>query len=340
MKLSDISVVRRIVEEEDRRKVDRPCRVNEFRIRAKKIGDRNQFALEFKDDTFPMSDWAASQLLQTRLGIPYRFATERCDPGLAEEISERLRSQEQPRAILVRMKREKSGLRVRAVLPGSYHRFDNLDFLDIAEPVADQLDFRAERYRLDEMTFSVRLLSPEAVNAGTTERRDPHHFGVALLNSEVGYLDPQGEVTVVREICSNGLLGISGEPFFRHRRSALAGMSKERLADRFRRGLDEGLQSREEVIETIRNSREASPGTGRGPEVVRIAHRALRLPPRNLPVALEAHTQEVEGGAATAFTVASSLTRAARHLSIEDAIRYERAAWNYLRWRTGGSDRN
>ncbi len=334
LKLMDFSEVSEEVEMEARRMVDEPTRLDKLSVRVSREGERNVFDLEIDGGPAArMSDWASLQFFQKRLGIPLEFLGGRCGTGLAQEIVDQFMAAQPPRALLVRLVREKRGLRVRAVLPASYARFDNPDMLGLAREVADETGLKVEHFRLEPEAFYCRLILPEAVDAGAEGCPDPHHFGIFLRNSEVGFGAPEAHFTVVRQICRNGALGITEEPLMRLHTSSLHGVRRERLVRRFREGIEDGLRRRDAVVEAIRRARRTKVKAQDISKALRSIHREHGLSLRNLEIVREAYHRELrEGGygEATVFTISSALNRAAQHLPGEEAIRYETAAWRYL----------
>ena len=334
MKLKDFTEVAELVRMEARRMQDEPTRLDKVSVQVHHDGARNRFHLSIEDGVEArMSEWAALQLFQKRLGIPYEFLRERCSPALAQQIIDHFKGAEQPRALLVRLVKGREGLRVRAVLPASFARFDNTDLLDVAREVADGAGLKVEHFRVDAESFYCRLLFPQAVDAGTEGRPDPHHFGVFLRNSEVGMGVPEAQFTVVRQVCGNGALGITDEPLMRLHASSLHSVRRGRLVERFREGLEEGLKRRGVVVETIRRARNRMVKLGDLTAALKAIHHEHGLSLRNLDIVREAYHREVReagGGGASVFTLASALNRAAQHLPGEEAIRYETAAWRYL----------
>jgi hypothetical protein len=334
MRLADFSEVAEAVAVDDVGKADVACRLRELEVAVRPRGERNVFDLRLPDgERCEMQDWAAAQLFQKRLKIPVEFLAERCPAGLAQQIVDHFLAAEPPRAMLVRCRGAEGGRRVRAVLPATFARFDNRDFVDVASEVADAYGLRVQQYRVTELTFTCRLVFSEAVDAGPPGRRDDHHFGVFLRTSEVGYGVPEAQMTVVREVCANGMLGFSEEPIFRLPASSLHGVSKARLAERFRAGLERGMRERDRVVATIRAARQRKV---RIEDLMRELHAINRqhgLSKRNLEIVREAFLRETRDPSSretTAFALASALNRAAQHLPGEDAIAYETAAWREL----------
>jgi len=338
MKLTEFAEVAEMVRLDDRRKRDEPCRLADLRVEVTHDSVRNRFHLALPGGgSHPMNAWACRQLFQTRLGIPFEFLSERCPPGLAQHLVDHFISVEPPRALLVRLFRTDRGTRVRAVLPASYARFDNVDFLDVAGRVAEEYGLRVQRYRIDETAFYCRLVFDEVVDAGTGGEVDPHLFGVFFRNSEVGMGVPEAQFTVVRKICGNGALGITDEPLMRLHPSSLHSVSRDRLIDRFREGLEEALRRRSGVIEIIRAARQKKVRLTDLAEELRKIHKEFGLSLRNLEIVREAYFREArESGSkdTTVFSLASALNRAAQHLPAEEAIRYEQAAWDTMKGRS------
>jgi hypothetical protein len=334
MKLSEFAEVREMVRLDDRRKSDEACRLEDLKVEVRNDDVRNRFDLVMPDgERYPMSEWASRQLLQTRLGIPLEFLADRCPAGMAQGLVDHFMSIEPPRALLVRLFKADAGTRVRAVLPGSYARFDNADILGVAGRIADEYGLKVERYRLDENYFHLRLVFGDEVDAGGPGLVDPHRFGVFFRNSEVGQGVPEAQFAIVRKICGNGLIGFQSEPLMRLHSSSLNSVSRDRLVDRFKEGLEGALQERGRVIETIRSAKGKKVKLADIAEEFRRIHREYGLSQRNLEIVRAAYHREARDPGSktpTVFEIASALNRAAQHLPAEESIRYEEAAWDFL----------
>ena len=318
---------------DDAQKSDVPCRLRDLAVQVRAVGERNEFTLEVPDrGPCVMEEWAALQLLQKRLRIPLDFLTERCGAGLAQQIIDHFLESEPPRALLLRLRDDGVATRVRAVLPGSFARFDNRDFLEVASEVSEEYGFKVQRFRLSDTSLECRLLSPDEEDAGVGAK-DPHHFGVYARTSETGWCVPEAHFTVVRQICSNGAIGLSEEPMVRLNASSLHSLSRQRLLEQFRAGLNEGMRQRGKVIEVIRGARQRKVKVDDVDSELKRLHRVHNLSMRNLEIVREAFRRESraeKSGETTSFELASALNRAAQFLPAEDAVRYEAAAWRVM----------
>ena len=335
MNFIDFSEVAQAVATDDRQKTDEAVRLGDLKVRAVSDDRRNHFELSLPGSApCRMSDWAGAQLLQKRLEIPYDFLAQRCSRGLAQQIVDQFLAGHPNAALMIRRIDRPEGRRVRAVLPGSTARFDNADFLEIAAQVADEHRLRVQHFHIDEHSFHCRLLFDEELDGGAGGRRDPHHMGIHLRNSEVGCGVPEANLTVVRQVCSNGLMGFADEPLLRIPASSLASVSKHRLLERFREGVRKGVERKAEVITTIREARARKVEMKSLDEELRKIHKAHGLSVRNVDIVREAFVRESRDSGdrtTTAFTLANALTRAAQHLSGDDRLKYEKAAWDYLK---------
>jgi hypothetical protein len=162
---------------------------------------------------------------------------------------------------------------------------------------------------------------------------DPHRFGVFFRNSEVGQGVPEAQFAIVRKICGNGLIGFQSQPLMRLHSSSLNSVSRDRLVDRFKEGLEGALQERGRVIETIRSAKGKKVKLVDIAEEFRRIHREYGLSQRNLEIVRAAYHREARDPGSktpTVFEIASALNRAAQHLPAEESIRYEEAAWDFL----------
>lgn len=335
MNFSDFSELAEAIRVDDRHKTDEPVKLRSLAVRVSQEDKRNRFDLVLPGgESTRMTDWAGSQLLQKRLGIPYDFVAERCSPGLAQDIVDQFMGAEANCALMIRKTQRDGHPRVRAVLPGSAARFDNSDMIAIASQVAEEYGLGVQHYRLDEYSFHCRLLVPREMDGGINGQRDPHFFGIHLRNSEVGCGVPEANLTVVRQVCSNGMIGFADDPIFKLHSSSLHSIRKDRLVERFREGLKQGLEKSEGVLSTIRAARGKEVKMDNLEDELRKIHRTHGLSVRNVEIVREAFVRESRDSNAkvtTAFTLASALTRAAQHLPGDDRVKYEQAAWSYLK---------
>lgn len=333
-KLMELGEVAAEVAFDDRAKRDEVCRLEDLAVEVVRTEKRNAFELRIPEvGSRRMSAWAGQQFFQKRLGIPYEFLAERCSAGLAQGIVDQFLSESRPEALVVRLHQARGGgWRVRAVLGASNQLFDNRDLLDVVLDVAARERLRVERYHIDAETFHCRLLSDDPVDAGVS-RVDPHHFGILLRNSEVGRGRPEALHTVVRQVCSNGMVGFTDEPLLRIHPASLHSIDKVRLRSEFQERFERVFPGRAEVIATIRSARSRRVEVRTLDDEFRAIHRRFNLPIRNMPLIHEAVVREsVEGGrTVTLFSLASVLNRAAQSMRSEEGVRYESAAWSLMK---------
>ena len=333
MRVMEFSEMAEQVSSDNRLNVDLPCSLAELEFRVDPDETCNQFkAVVPGEGPLVMEDWAASQLAR-RLKIPYEFLSSRCSPGLAQQIIDHFMSLQAPRAVLLRLRRTDDGMRVRAMLPASWSCFDNVDFLELVDGVVDEYGMKVQRYQIGKVAFYCRLLFPENVDAGSPGEPDPHNFGVFFRNSEVGFGVPEAQFTMVRQICSNGLMGMTGESIMRLHQSSLNSLRKGRLVGRFRNGLRKNLSQCGSIVDTIRSARRKKLGVEDVAAQLSQIHNQYGLSKRNLDIVREAFIQESNGvrtRETTAFTLASAFNRAAQHLPGEESIKYETAAWRFM----------
>lgn len=331
--LMDLAEVASEVAIDDRLKSDEVCRLGDLSVQVVRIEDRNRFDLVLPGvGPRRMSAWAGLQLFQKRLGVPYEFLARRCSLGLAQGIVDQFLGEAKPDAVVVRYYRmPKDQWRVRAVLGAANPLFDNRDLLDVVLDIAARERLGVQRYHIDEGTFYCRLLCPDAVDAGGG-RPDPHHFGIVLRNSEAGRYPPEALQTVVRQICTNGAIGMAEDPLLRVHPSTLHALDKTRLRSQFLERLEAALGRRDEVVGTIRAARRARVELRTLDDELRQIHRRYGLPIRNMPLVHEAAAREgVEEGSPTLFSLASILNRAAQLMPESQGLLYETAAWRLMR---------
>ncbi len=113
--------------------------------------------------------------------------------------------EKRPQRFLFRMVGGPRGIRLRALLPGSYVRFDDSEVLKEVET-----RLRAEKLKVVGLTinddlFSVRLITPDRHNLGTSNHPDANHAGLDVRSSETARYPLQVRELFWRLVCSNGM---------------------------------------------------------------------------------------------------------------------------------------
>ena len=335
MEFRTFSELDSLIRQEDLRKIDRRCRLDQIQVRVESAGGVNRFWLSV-DGELPalMSDWAAGQLLQKMLTIPFEFLQKRCSSELALRNVDNFLSRAAPASILVRMMSHAEGPRVRAVLPGARPKFEHGDILEITRQASESSDLRVASYRLDDTALTFRLLEFQSTEAGEMGSTDPHRLGLIARNSEIGHGPTEVHLTVVRERDGNGMLGLTPEPLLRVNLSGLQPLDRKSLIERLQEGLLRGLSTeRERIFQVIRGARQRRVPHQDLDEELRLIHVREGLPARNIDLVKRALVDETGGTVpteVTAYTLSNALGRAAMHFGGEEAAMYERAAWKRM----------
>jgi hypothetical protein len=108
------------------------------------------------------------------------------------------------RPFLLRLKGKRS-LRLRAVLPQSFVRFDDLQVLEEIRSVVSGNDVRVARLNVDDDTFFMRLVVGDGLNIGSLRNPDPAMPALDVLSSETGAHPMELRHALVRMVCLNGM---------------------------------------------------------------------------------------------------------------------------------------
>jgi hypothetical protein len=120
----------------------------------------------------------------------------------------RLAIEARDRALLLRLKGRRAP-RLRAVLPSSHVRFDDLDVLAELEATLGDAgrDFRVVNLNVNEDLLCVRGLFSNPLDLSTSQRPDPAAAGIDIVSSETGRALELRHV-LVRVVCSNGMTSV------------------------------------------------------------------------------------------------------------------------------------
>ena len=170
----------------------------------------------------------------------------------------RLAIESQDRTLLLRLKGKRLP-RLRAVLPSSHVRFDDLEVLtEIESALGDAgQDFKVVNLNVNEDLFCVRGLLNESLELGTMRKSDPAASGIDIVSSETGRPLELRHV-LVRIVCSNGMTTTLHSEGEKTRRANL-----DRAAFRARAGLaiDRAFEQGREMSAHLAAFRSAFVGT-------------------------------------------------------------------------------
>lgn len=153
----------------------------------------------------------------------------RCMSAIAHE--------RKPLKYLFRMKRNPSRMQLRALLHGSYVRFDDTMVMEHIQQQLEGHAMHVARMNITDDLFSLRLLGPREYNLGTEKARDPSFAGFDVRSSETGRYALQVRILLHRVVCSNGMTAIVGNDPHKIRRN------NSRGKEDFARLLDEAVRS-------------------------------------------------------------------------------------------------
>jgi len=110
------------------------------------------------------------------------------------------------RSYLMRFRKEPAP-RLRAILPSSYVRFDDLEITGLIRQVTGSR-LQAGLVEVNEDSLSLRLVeldSAHAVNLGSDLSKDPGRVGISLISSETGAHPLELRRLLLRLVCDNGM---------------------------------------------------------------------------------------------------------------------------------------
>lgn len=143
------------------------------------------------------------------------------------------------RLFLFRLKETPTMRRVRAILPASYIRCDDLEILEMVTSTVGAKGARVSNLTIQDDLFSLRLVLPDRVDFGTPQAPDAAQVGVDLTTSETGFLSTEVRYLVYRLICSNGMTSVAKEGKEKVRRTPR--MDPEAFRGRFQYALSRTL---------------------------------------------------------------------------------------------------
>ena len=155
----------------------------------------------------------------------------------------RLAIEARDRALLLRLKGRRLP-RLRAVLPSSYVRFDDLDVLTELESALGDAgqDFRVLNLNVNEDLLCIRGLFNDPLDLGTSRRPDPAAAGIDIVSSETGRPLELRQV-LVRVVCSNGMTSVLRNESDKTRRTGLGRtVFRDRAALAIDRALEQGRE--------------------------------------------------------------------------------------------------
>jgi hypothetical protein len=282
---------------------------------------------------FSFTDWSFSQFC-TKLHLPTDFmrrSPEGDGPASRKRIIDHWKEQFfNDKTFLFRMKGhehkdEETGAvgRVRAVLTDRYSVFDNLDLLNLVQPMVAKNNLGIQLGNVTEKSFHIRLLYPDEINVGTEETPDIHQTGIHISNSEVGSRNMTGDILLYRQICTNGMIALLDKDHLFYQRHVnvlpqevrtklvsafeLADVRRMEMADKVMEALGvEVLRAHSEIGKFLKLHR----GTD---EFIEKARESFDIEPNN-----------------SRYGVVNAITRAAQTLPIDQRVAMEEVAGRYL----------
>jgi len=143
--------------------------------------------------------------------------------------------------------------RLRAILPQSYVRFDDLDVFKELRAAAEGRDFKAVRVNITDDVLFLRLAKEDALNLGPRQQPDPALAGIDLITSETGAHKLELRHCLLRLVCENGLttMASAGKAF----RSRFSSIERELLQEAFRKTLEDSIRKGSEIAARLAQTR-------------------------------------------------------------------------------------
>ena len=190
---------------------------------------QDRFQLRFGHDgasAMAFSETSIGQFCRI-VGLP-AYVLDRLPPALGLNVLRCMATiahERKPLKYLFRLRRDTSRLRLRALLPGTYVRFDDTLVMDHVLKNTKGMKLRVAHVNITDDLFSLRLLHKERHNLGTQKAPDEAHAGFDIRTSETGRYELQVRMMLYRLICSNGMTELIGDRAKRLRRTS--GRGKE-----------------------------------------------------------------------------------------------------------------
>ncbi len=174
-------------------------------------GDINAAAIHM--NTLDIEPWAQAQLFE-KMGMPPAYFSRLKEEGRQDLVYghfAKWRAESPNMPLMIRMKNEPAGLKVRAVLSDKYSRLDNIEFIDalgraITETSGDGAPgFRVADYYNDGTRMHIRIVNLDDGGIEDPRVGDPIQTGFDGENSEVGFSSARLSPVAYRLVCTNGL---------------------------------------------------------------------------------------------------------------------------------------
>ena len=154
----------------------------------------------------PMTDWAQSQLFETRLGIPTRYAKKCIEAGHTAELAEHVNmwlAEQQPGKrqksvdYLVRQYQDK----IDAIVTKNYTCFDSPAILNTIDSALNIKDWQPVGSYISDERLHVRLIQDKMLNVDGEDLFP----GICIDSSDVGRASFNVTFFIWKRICTNGM---------------------------------------------------------------------------------------------------------------------------------------
>ncbi len=169
---------------------------------------RYQVQLAGEDITAPIAftDTSLRQFGRT-VGVPPHII-DRLPPALGLKVLRcmlEVTHEKRPQSFLLRLKARQHGVTLRALLPGSYVRFDDAQVVQAVGTHLGAEKVKVIGLAITDDILTVRVIAPEEHNLGPSRQRDAGFAGLDIRSSETGRYALEVRELFWRLLCDNGV---------------------------------------------------------------------------------------------------------------------------------------
>jgi hypothetical protein len=309
----------------------------DFEVKLKDVDYMSNGTLRVDRKLFGFTPWSMQQFC-AKMHVPVDFLRRSPPAGYASQkaIVGHWKEQVEDKRVLIRVKKhpQKDAStgevgRIRAVLSDRYSVFDNMDLLELFEPLLKKHELNLKATNLSDNEMHLRVVNPELFSIGNNPRTgepDLHQYGFHLLNSEVGARNIQGDMFFLRQVCKNGLVVPAGQEhlfYVSHGRKLAAGEIKNQL----HAGIERLVIEQESVREQFTAAAVETVSVAQGAAQIRQLMREGGAPKETVEKAIETfeNTQDL-----TRFGVVQAITANVRTMGMSRRFDVESAAGSYM----------
>jgi hypothetical protein len=158
------------------------------------------------------------------------------------------------RPLLVRLKGSPDAPRLRAILPNSFVRFDDVELYQALLAALGKRQIKVVRFVVNEDLFHVRFVYGDSLELATARSfTDPAFPGIDITSSETGCFPTEVRYVLFRVLCRNGMTQTAESG--NNRRFRKTGMDREVFRAVVRSALEEASVKGQYLAERLGDSR-------------------------------------------------------------------------------------